>query len=73
MASWTHERARVAALSRDREPQDPELQDARQRLKAARLEDYVRKTVAAWPPLTPEQCDRVAILLRPSSGGGNPA
>lgn len=71
MASWTHHRARVAALSRDRKPQDPELQDARQRLKAARLEEYVRRTVASWPPLTAEQCDRIAILLRPSSGSGD--
>ena len=65
--SWLHERARVAGLSRDRNPDDPELQDARQRLKAARLEEHVRKTVAAWPPLTSEQCDRIAILLRPAS------
>lgn len=71
MASWTHERARVAGLSRDRNRDDPELQNARQRLKAALLEDHVRKTVAAWPPLTPEQCDRIAILLRPLSGSGD--
>jgi hypothetical protein len=64
--SWTHERARIAALSRDRKPDDPELQDARQRFKAARLEDHVRKTVAAWPPLDQSQLDAIAILLRPT-------
>lgn len=68
MSSWTHERARVASLSRDRDPDDPELQDARQRLRAARLEDHVRKAVDAFPPLTQEQLDRVAVLLRPTGG-----
>ncbi|MDP9982940.1 hypothetical protein J2W14_002342 [Pseudarthrobacter oxydans] len=80
--SWTHERARVAALSRDRKPDDPELQGARQRLKAARLEDHVRKTVAAWPPLDQSQLDAIAVLLRPvpaveaeaeAAGGGDVA
>ena len=36
------------------------------------LAAYVRRTVDAWPPLTPEQRDRLAVLLRPStdpSGG----
>lgn len=28
------------------------------------LEDYIRRTVDAAPPLTPEQRDRLAILLR---------
>lgn len=66
--SWTEERARVASLSRSREKHDPELQEARQRLRAARLEDHVRKVVAEAPPLTPEQLDRVAVLLRPAGG-----
>lgn len=71
-SSWTHHRARVAALSRDREPDDPELQDARQRLKAARLKDHVRKTVAAWPPLDQSQLDAIAILLRPATPKSSP-
>jgi len=62
--SWTHERARVASLSRDRSPDDPELNDARRCLKTERLADYIKKTVDAAPPLTPEQRDRLAILLR---------
>ncbi|EYR63262.1 hypothetical protein N866_01820 [Actinotalea ferrariae CF5-4] len=65
--TWTHHRAKVAALSRDRSPDDPALTSARQSLKAARLEDYIRRTVDAAPPLTPEQRDRLALLLR---GGG---
>lgn len=62
--SWTHERARVASLSRSRTPQDPELVDARSRLKAARLEDYIARTVAEWPPIDAETRDRLALLLR---------
>lgn len=62
--SWTHERARVASLSRSRRPDDPELADARQKLKAARLEAYVRNSVAEAPSLTNEQRDRIAGLLR---------
>ncbi len=33
------------------------------------LDSYVRDLVATWPPLTPEQRDRLAVLLR----GGNDA
>lgn len=62
--NWTHHRAKVAALSRDRSPQDPALLDARRNLKASRLEDYIRRTVDEAPPLTSEQRDRLAVLLR---------
>ncbi|MBO1751714.1 hypothetical protein J4G33_07860 [Actinotalea sp. BY-33] len=62
--SWTQERARVASLSRSRTPDDPDLVGARRNLKAARLEEYIRRTVDAAPPLTPEQRDRLAVLLR---------
>ncbi len=61
--SWTHHRARVAALSRDRAPDDPELVDARRSLAAARLEDYIEKTVAAAPQLTGAQRARLRGLL----------
>jgi len=37
---------------------------------AARLEDYIRKTVAAAPPLTEDQRDRLAALLSPNTSGG---
>jgi hypothetical protein len=66
--SWTHHRARVAALSRDRVPHDPDLLDARRDLRAARLEEYIRRTVDAAPALTEAQRDRLALLLlRPSA------
>jgi F0F1-type ATP synthase delta subunit len=64
--TWTHERAKVASLSRSRSHDDPELLTARRNLAAARLEDYVAKVVAAAPPLTPAQIDRIAVLLRPA-------
>ncbi len=57
------ERGRVAALSRDRTPDDPDLLDARRALAAAGLEDYIRRTVAAAPPLTAAQRARLRDLL----------
>ncbi len=65
--SWTHERARVASLTRSRPADDPELLDARRNLKAERLADYIKHTVDGAPPLTPEQRDRLAMLLRGSA------
>jgi len=65
--SWTVERARVASLSRSRTPDDPDLLDARRNLRAERLADHIAKVVAEAPPLTQEQRDRLAALLR---GGG---
>jgi phosphoserine phosphatase len=37
---------------------------ARRDLAAAKLEDYVARVVSEAPPLTPEQRDRIATLLR---------
>ncbi|HEY8653909.1 MAG TPA: hypothetical protein VIL87_12610 [Dermatophilaceae bacterium] len=62
--SWTAERARVASLSRSRTPDDPDLIAARENLKAERLKVYIAKVVAAAPPLSAEQRDRLALLLR---------
>ena len=71
LMSWTTERARVASLTRSRPADDPDLITARVNLKAARLEDHITKLVADWPPLTPEQRDRIASLLRPIAGGAS--
>lgn len=62
--SWTQDRARVAALSRSRERDDPDLIAARQTLKAERLAAHVAKVLTEAPPLTCEQRDRIASLLR---------
>lgn len=37
--------------------------EARRDLAAAKLEAYIAKTVAAAPPLTPEQRDKLAAIL----------
>ena len=63
--SWTTERARVASLTRSRTPDDPDLIAARRTLRTERLADYIKRTVDAAPPLTAEQRDRLALLLRP--------
>ena len=62
--SWTVERARVASLSRSRAADDPELVKARTNLKAERLADHIRNVVDEAPPLSAEQRDRLAVLLR---------
>lgn len=64
MSTWKQERARVASLSRSRTADDPDLIAAQDRLKAARLEVYIARVVDAAPPLSPEQRDRLAVLLR---------
>ena len=63
--SWTAARARLNALQRHRAADDPEIVTARRDLRAARAADYVRKLVDGAPPLTDEQRDRLAVLLRP--------
>jgi hypothetical protein len=67
--SWTHDRARIAALSRDRKPDDPDLLAARRDLRASRAEDYINQLLAEAPPLSQEQRSRLAILLLRSNGG----
>lgn len=66
---WTHYRAQVASLSRSRNADDPELIEARQKLKALKLEEYVSSVVSTAPPLTAEQSNKIAALLRPVGGG----
>jgi len=62
-----HYRAKVAGLTRDRLPDDPELTDARRGLAEAGLAEHIRKVVDGFPPLTAEQRDRLAAALRPTS------
>jgi hypothetical protein len=77
MPQWRHHRARVAALSRDRAPDDPELVAARQALADARrdpalrterLAKAIRETVEAAPPLTDAQRRELAVLLHNPGG-----
>lgn len=66
MSSWTHERARVASLTRSRSADDPELVAAKRNLRAVRLEDYIKRVVDEAPELTAEQRERLAALLCPA-------
>jgi hypothetical protein len=59
-----HHRSRIAALSRDREPDDPEIIEARRALRAQRISDYLDKALDGWPELTEKQLDDIAALLR---------
>ncbi|WP_206425893.1 hypothetical protein [Nakamurella antarctica] len=68
--NWRSLRASVASLTRSRKPDDPALLDARRNLRTERLADYIRETVDAAPPLTQDQRDRLAVLLR---GGASDA
>lgn len=67
MPTYTPHRARVAALSRSRAADDPDLLDARRSLREARLADHIIETIDRAPALTAEQRDRLALLLRGSS------
>lgn len=57
-------RARLAINTRHHP--DIDHTDLKRDLAAAKLEAYVSRIVAEAPPLTPEQLDRVAVLLRPA-------
>lgn len=65
MSVLHHERARVAALTRSRESNDPELLAARRDLAAEKLASFIQRTVDAAPPLTDEQRSKLAALFRP--------
>lgn len=73
MLSAAQRKARATLASRTahahRNPSDPEacsaIAEARVAYKLVSAEDYIRRLVDAAPPLTPEQRDRLAMLLRP--------
>jgi hypothetical protein len=63
-------RAGVAVVSRDRSADDPGLSAvccaAVEARRVKQLEDHIRRVVDAAPPLTAEQRDKLALLLRGS-------
>ena len=63
-------RQRHNVLVRHRGQDDPVTLAARRDLHAAKLEDHIRQVVDEAPPLTAEQRDRLAGLLRstPTTG-----
>lgn len=66
-AESRHHRARIAALSRDRAPDDPEIVSARRLHDYSRLSDQAAKVVADWPTPPPEVLEKVAAILRGAS------
>jgi hypothetical protein len=68
LGTWEHHRGRVAYNARIYGTDAPETENARRDLRAARLAEYIRRTIDVAPPLTGEQRDRLALLLRPRSG-----
>lgn len=68
MSDWKHHRAKVAALSRVRPADDPELIASRRQLKASKLEQAAREAAEALPPLTDEQARRIAAIICPQGG-----
>ena len=65
-----HYRAQVAALTpRQPKPDRAEaLIEAKRNLRAENLAEHVAKVVAELPPLTNEQCERIAGLLLAAGG-----
>lgn len=65
--SWTHQRARVAGLSRSRPPSDPTLVAAQRALREARraalADEYIAKLLECAPPLSAVQRERLRPLL----------
>lgn len=70
-SSWTHYRARHAALSKHRPADDPDVASARRDLDVSLLEDHIQRVVASAPPLSPAQRDKLATLLRPVTTSGS--
>lgn len=71
LPSLAAQRAEIARAERRRRlhPDEPDQTVAlRRQYAAAKLADYIKRTVDAAPPLTPAQRDRLALLL---SGGAS--
>jgi hypothetical protein len=66
--TWRTERARVAALTRSREPADPDLVTARLNLRVAYEAEKIEKAVAAGSLLPLEQRQRLAAQLLGADG-----
>ncbi len=63
-------RVAVATKKHKNKPNDSSslvLQEARRDLAAAKLEAYIQRVVDESPRLSPEQRDRLALLLRGAS------
>lgn len=68
-----YRRSRLGGLALHYDPDHPKVVAARRELETANLADHVAKVLAGWPPLTDEQLDRIAALLRTGGRGGDDA
>lgn len=66
-------RAQIAAKARRRPPDDPELLAARRTFEASRIADHIERLLAAAPPLTEGQRERLSALLGAESERQVPA
>ena len=57
-------RGRIAAATRHHPGDTDTIADDKREYRFLVLADYIKRTVDAAPPLTPEQRDRLAVLLR---------
>lgn len=64
MPEWTHQRARIAALTRSRTADDPDLIDAKQKLRSMMLAEHIKRVVDGAPPLTDAQRHALARMLQ---------
>ena len=62
-------RAQLGSVARRHRDDPLRIADARRELAAAKIADYIEAVVDSAPPLSLEQCDRLALLLRPTSDG----
>ncbi|MFC5998282.1 hypothetical protein ACFP6A_06025 [Quadrisphaera sp. GCM10027208] len=64
-------RSRVGVAYRTGDPQA--IAEASRDHAAAKIETFIERTLAAAPPLTDEQRDKLALLLRAGAPPGRPA
>ena len=65
--TWRTERARLGLQTRIGAPAE-EITETRRRMRALQLEEHVLRVLGGSPPLSEEQRERIADLLR--AGGG---
>jgi hypothetical protein len=63
MSEVLSQRGKVAALTRSRTPDDPELVEARRDLKAAKLAEHVALALVDTPELSLQQRSEIARQL----------
>ena len=68
--TWTKARSRLGNAVQKHGKHSPQAAEAGVNFRARKLEDHVRKILAEAPPLTDEQRNALAELLRPVRRGG---